>query len=93
MKFLLFLLFINDLSFIVSCDLQQYADDTTISASGRNLVTIYKNLTENCNILNDWMGQNKFKLNADKTSVITLGTGRRLTANHSGLDVYMDGVK
>ena len=45
---LLFLIFINDLSFILDCDASQYADDTTISRSLENLDAVSENLSRNC---------------------------------------------
>ena len=39
------------------------------------------------------MAQNEFKLNADKTTIMTLGTQRRLNSMDNQVNVYMDGVK
>ena len=38
------------------------------------------------------MSSNRFKLNADKTHLLTLGTAQRLR-NNNQLEVHMDGVK
>ena len=90
---LIFLLFINDLSYEVSSDLQQYADDTTISESSDDVDTLSLKLTENCVMVSLWMSQNQFKLNPDKTHVLLLGTQRRLQLTEESLSVYMDGIE
>ena len=87
---LIFLLFVNDLAYKISCDVQQYADDTTLSASG-TVQDVSATLTANCGIISDWMSRNSFKLNADKTYVMTLGTSRRLQMINERVSVQMDG--
>ena len=39
------------------------------------------------------MSSNQFKLNADKTHLLTVGTGERLRMLHSKVEVEMDGVQ
>ena len=90
---LIFLLFINDLSFLIKSDTEQYADDTTVSESDKSIQTLAANLTESCETISTWMSQNQFKLNPDKTYILMLGTQRRLRNNEDTLDVYMDGIK
>ena len=75
---LLFLLFFNDLPLYLNCQIEAYADDSTLSASAKTVVEVSQVLTENCNAVSKWMSQNKLKLNASKTHVMTLGTSRRL---------------
>ena len=41
----------------------------------------------------DWMSRNQFKLNADKTHLLTVGTGERLRILDSKVEVEMDGVQ
>ena len=45
---LFFLLFVNDLSFNLECDMEQYADDSTLSATGSTIEEINDKLTYNC---------------------------------------------
>ena len=71
---LIFLLFINDLSYLVNSDIQQYADDTTVSESDSNIQVISENLTNSCDKISSWMSQNMLKLNPDKTHILLLGT-------------------
>ena len=89
---LLFLIFINDLSFILDCDASQYADDTTISSSHKNIDEVSENLSRNCGKISQWMSENSFKLNADKTHVLTLGTDKKLANTENRVKVIMDGI-
>ena len=75
---LLFLIFYNDLPNFLSCDVEAYADDTTISVAGSTVEEISRKLTTNCQAVSQWMQGNKLKLNADKTHLMTVGTSRRL---------------
>ena len=49
-------------------------------------------LSENCRIVTQWMEMNKFKLNADKTHILTVGTGQRLGKLQNIVEAEMDGV-
>jgi ribonuclease P/MRP protein subunit RPP40 len=71
---LLFLIYFNDLPHTLSCDVEAYADDTTMTVSGAIPEEIGRKLTENCEVVSTWMMGNRLKLNADKT----VGTSRRL---------------
>ena len=90
---LLFLIFYNDLPMSLSCSLDAYADDSTMSVSGTTLEEIGVSLTENCTTVCNWMKGNKLKLNPDKTHLLTVGTSARLQLQDSSLEVYMDGFK
>ena len=48
-------------------------------------------LKENCELVTNWMKENKLKLNASKTHLMTVGTGRRLRMQDSSVVVTMDG--
>ena len=89
---LLFLIFYNDLPFILDCPADAYADDTTMTASGDTPEEIGTKLTENCELVSNWMQGNKLKLNAGKTHLMTVGTGARLRIQTSPVIVRMDGV-
>ena len=90
---LIFLIFVNDLAYHLKCPIEQYADDTTLSSSSKDIGILSQELTEDCNTLSNWMAQNSFKLNADKTTVLTLGTQRRLNSLENSVNIYMDGLK
>ena len=48
-------------------------------------------MTENCELVSDWMVSNKLKLNADKTHLMTVGTIERLRMLETKVTVVMDG--
>ena len=64
-----------------------------MSESHKGIEMLSAKLTENCQSLSKWMNQNEFKLNADKTTILTLGTQKRLRSQENDIDVYMDGLK
>ena len=90
---LMFLIYINDLSSILDCDASQYADDTTLSSSDYTITSVSANLSRSCDKLSNWMCQNRFKLNSDKTHVLTLGTDKKLANPQNRVNVIMDGVQ
>ena len=90
---LLFLIFYNDLPDYLSCDVEAYADDTTISVAGDTVEEIGRKLTINCQVVSQWMLRNKLKLNADKTHLMTVGTQRRLQMQDENVVVYMDNCR
>ena len=90
---LFFLIFVNDLPFVLDCDMEQYADDSTLSATGENIEIINDKLTENCQVVSNWMLSNQLKLNASKTHIMTLGTSVRLLQPGNMVNVVMDGVQ
>ena len=51
------------------------ADDSTISFSSCNTETISTKITEQYNVVADFMSNNKLKLNGDKTHLMLLATG------------------
>ena len=89
---LFFLLFVNDLPFILNCNMDQYADDSTLTATGKSVIEINNSLEENCAVVSNWMEENKLKLNADKTHILTLGTAERLRMPGNKVNVSMDGL-
>ena len=87
---LFFIIFANDLPFILNCSMDQYADDSTLSATGKDVSDINNKLDENCEVVSNWMEENKLKLNADKTHILTLGTEQRLRLPGNKVSVKMD---
>ena len=69
---LLFLIFFNDLAVSFNGDLDCYADDSTISTTGQNVLEVEEKLNSHCLFLSNWMKENKFKLNAEKTHLMLL---------------------
>ena len=89
---LFFLIYYNDLLSTLDCSIDAYADDSTMSATGSTVAEIGASLTSNCEEVVSWMCSNQFKLNADKTHLLTVGTGERLRILQSKVEVEMDGV-
>ena len=89
---LFFLIYFSDLLFTLDCDIDAYADDSTLSSTGKTLAEISTSLTDNCRRVVNWMESNQFKLNANKTHLITVGTGERLGGLQEKLQVEMDSV-
>jgi len=89
---LLFNIFINDLLSSVSCNIECYADDSTLTKQGNSSDLVSTDLTSNCNIVSDWMAGNQFVLNADKTHLMLMGTSLKLK-NEPQLKVKMDNLE
>ena len=68
---LFFLIFINDLPFIVEFLTKMFADDTTLIDSGKDLNTLIERFVLKLKSLLDWCYHNKLDLNWSK--MITLG--------------------
>ena len=89
---LFFSIFFNDLLYSLDCQVENFADDTTLSASGQTVQEINTKLSSNCNAVSGWMRANKLKLNAEKTHLLAVGTKERLNKVTSRVQVVMDEV-
>ena len=90
---LFFLLYVNDLPFTLDCSMEQYADDSTLTATGATVDAINASLEGNCAVVSEWMEKNKLKLNADKTHILTLGTEERISLPGNKINIKMDGIE
>ena len=59
---LIFLLYVNDMSNSVDCELLLYADDSCLIFTGPDLKSIEANLNKNFNSQCDWFVQNKLSI-------------------------------
>ena len=89
---LFFLIFFNDLPNFIREDIDCYADDSTLGATAETVEIIGEKLSGECENLSNWMQSNSFKLNADKTHFLTMGTDERLHTLDNHLIVEMDGA-
>ena len=89
---LFFLLYFNDLLHSLECQIESFADDTTLSATGKSIEEISSKLTKDCTAVTKWMSSNKLKLNPDKTHILTVGTQERLRRLPDTIQVVMDNV-
>ena len=63
-----------------------------MSETGNSVEEISASLNDNCGRVVSWMGSNQFKLNADKTHLMTVGTLERLRMLTTKVEVTMDEV-
>ena len=91
---LIFLIYVNDMSQAVDCDLYLYADDSCLVYSGKDVCTIEDVLNKNFNTLCDWFVTNRLSIHfgEDKTKSIIFGTKRRLKDSHK-LDIRRNEIK
>ena len=89
---LFFLTFFDDLPENLSCNVDSYVDETTLTASGVSVDEIGEILTEDCRSVSIWMKANKLKVNQEKTHILTMGTQQRLSNLLHKVQVKMDGV-
>ena len=89
---LFFLVFFNDLPHLLDNAVDNYADDTTITATAKTVPEIGNKLTADCKKVSEWMRCNKLKLNPDKTHIMTLGTAERLRILPETIQVTMDNI-
>ena len=71
---LLFIIFANDLPTSLSCGLDMYADDSTMTSTKSTIAEINIEVTSNCDKVTSWMMENELCLNADKTHFMVAGT-------------------
>ena len=63
---LFFIIFYNDLPSSLSCTLDAFADDSTMTVTDKSTEEIGVKMTDNCELASDWMVRNKLKLSADR---------------------------
>ena len=92
---LLFTIFSNDLPEFLSCEIDQYADDSTLSCAKSAAGEITSELNSNLCEVSKWMQSNKMCLNVDKTHLMLAGTNHRIlrTNAEETLDIRIDQVQ
>lgn len=73
----LFLIYVNDLHRSTSMEIIQYADDTTIVCSQKEIDLLWKSAKNGLLSLSDWFSVNGLSLNVSKTQVIEFVTDNR----------------
>ena len=79
---LLFILYINDMKFNLSCKLVSFADDTVLLVSSKNLDNLQAKVDKTMIDLQDWLHSNKMFLNISKTACMFFPTRKHLS--HAG---------
>jgi hypothetical protein len=87
---LLFLIYVNDMPAVVKNKLLLYADDSAILVSGKSRASIEKDLTEDLEMVNNWLVDNKLSLHLGKTESIIFGSKQKLKSNRC-LDITCNG--
>ena len=75
---LLFLLYVNDMSQAVKCELFLYADDTCLKFQHENMKEIEDQLNLNFSRLCDWFIENKLSIHLGKDKVKSILFGTKL---------------
>ena len=76
---LLFIIFTNDLATISKIPLfTVYADDTSVTITGKDLVKIQQSLNDFFPLLTTWCMENKLTLNPNKTEYMIFGSKSRI---------------
>ena len=77
---LLFLIYVNDMSQAVECDLYLYADDSCLLFQHKNVTEIKKQLTKDFSNICDWFVDNKLSIHfaEDKTKSILFSSKHNL---------------
>ena len=79
---LLFNIFINDVFlFLQNCRLANYADDSTMHSSNKNISNTVTSLNHDFTVLSNWFYKNFMILNPDKCSFMLLGVQDELETN------------
>ena len=92
---LLFLIYINDISFkLQSGCIDLYADDSTLYEINKQVCVVERNLQENLNILQEWCNLNNMSLNPNKTKCMLIATPYRLKNDMDMmLNLTLNGLK
>ena len=75
---LLFLVYMNDMPCSVNISLFQYADDSALLVSGRDVNEIAQILSKNLSECYNWLVDNKLSMHPGKTELILFGSKNRL---------------
>ena len=83
---LLFLLYINDISQSIECEVLLYADDTCLLFQHKDIMVIKDQLNKNFQSLFDWFLDNYFKANPDKSHFL-INECQEITLNIKGENI------
>ena len=76
---LLFIIYINDLPLSIKhSQVNMYADDTSLSFSSKNILTINERVNEDPKCLKIWLAGNKLSINVAKTNSLVIGSRKKL---------------
>ncbi len=88
---LLFIIYSNDLSSSLShCKTILFADDTTVFKTGTNLPTLYHQVNQDLDTLNDWFKANQLSINPTKTKYILFQKDAYSVAQYGNLALNIE---
>ena len=70
---LLFNIYLNDLFFLLDCDVYNFTDDTTSFACNKNLTSVLSKLEQYSDIAINLFQNNYMKMNSDKCHLLVAG--------------------
>ena len=91
----LFFTFINDLPlYSPNHNTDLFADDSTISATGKNKLCISKTLNTVLEDISHWCCENRMVLNVSKTKTMCIGSKQKLcTSSDEIFDISINGLQ
>ncbi len=91
---LLFILYINDITFISDVlDFVLFADDTTILYSDKNINGKRALINNELKEVSNWFQATKLSVNASKTNYMLLGTPHMTGKRQDGVSVILDNTQ
>ena len=88
---LLFILFINDLPLEnIKCNIDMYADDTTLHCHSNRKSEIERSLNEDLNTINKWCILNNMLINTTKTTCMLIGTAQKIATVTNELNINLE---
>ena len=89
---LLFLIYVNDLSYFSDINILSFADDTTIYTSSNSINTLFKDSNTKLDRLHKWFCSNELFLNTKKTNYMII-TPPNINVDTSTFDIYIGFTK
>ncbi len=87
---LLFIIFMNNMA-LEDRELDMYADDSTLTATGKTIETLDNNLNSDMESIVAWCGDNRMVVNTDKTTIRV--TGKTIEEQESKLNIDLKNVQ
>ena len=89
---LLFLIYVNDMSQAVKCDLFLYADDSCLLFQHKKVEEIQNVLTENFSNLCDWFVDNKLSIHFDEDKTKSILFSSKHKVRRKQPEIYRENV-
>ena len=80
---LLFIMFMNDMPLNVCAYVDMYADDSTITATGKTTEAVEEKLNNDLHEVSKWCDENKMVINAENTKIMLITTRQKWQHLHT----------